>query len=313
MPNIKNDEYEIYEHIARRQYDWALQKLKASLSTSGYKENRRAENLLNIIEANKDPEIPADLKGIITIEKPEMIDTTLWYPTEKQQEYLKDIQKVNENAKALSIYGIRYLNSVLLHGLPGTGKTMFARVVAKTLNVPLCYIRTSTVIQSLMGGTGKTLTKIFDFIMGTKYVLFLDELDAYGKKRVNADTGAAQEAANITIALLTLMDSLPNGFTLIAATNKPDLLDPALLRRFERKVLIEPFTAKEAKEFIFDYMSRIFPRQILLKDVSSAIPDDKSKFIQSQLIGTLNHALIRAWPCMPNIKTIFADYYEEEK
>lgn len=153
-------------------------------------------------------------------------------------------------------YGIPYMNSTLIYGEPGTGKTEFAKYVAFKLGLPYAYLNFSYLIESYMGKTGQNLQRVFDFCKGQQCVLMLDEVDCIGIAR-GGDSGVDGELGRIVIALMQALDSLVDGQIVIAATNRADRLDKALLRRFQRKEEFARYDEEEELEMISAFINSV--------------------------------------------------------
>jgi SpoVK/Ycf46/Vps4 family AAA+-type ATPase len=133
--------------------------------------------------------------------------------------------------------GIGISPTLLMFGPPGCGKTELARSVAARLGLPLVTARVDTLISSFLGSTSKNLRLLFDHVAARPCVLFLDEFDALAKLR--DDRQELGELKRVVVSLLQNIDSIQGKTVLLAATNHPHLLDPAIWRRFAYRVQIE--------------------------------------------------------------------------
>lgn len=142
-------------------------------------------------------------------------------------------QLINErqNPGALMKAGLQPSKTVLFVGPPGVGKTLAARWIARTLNRPLLILDLAAVMSSYLGRTGGNLRHVLDYAKNIDCVLLLDELDAIAKRR--DDGGEIGELKRLVTVLIQEIDDWPPSGLLVAATNHPDLLDPAIWRRFE--------------------------------------------------------------------------------
>jgi SpoVK/Ycf46/Vps4 family AAA+-type ATPase len=201
-------------------------------------------------------ELPVNLQGLLYMQDMSDFNEKRYYLGNAQKELFSKIENgVNITTKMME-YGIPYMNSTLIFGIPGTGKTEFAKYVAYKLNLPYAYIKFSYLIDSYLGKTAQNLNRIFDYCKGQKCVLMLDEIDCIGLARSN-DTGVDGELGRTTIALMQLLDELVEGQVIIAATNRSDRLDPALLRRFQRQIEFSPYDQVERKAMIERYINSV--------------------------------------------------------
>lgn len=201
-------------------------------------------------------ELPVNLQGLLYMQDMSDFNEKRYYLGNAQKELFSKIENgVNITTKMME-YGIPYMNSTLIFGIPGTGKTEFAKYVAYKLNLPYAYIKFSYLIDSYLGKTAQNLNRICDYCKGQKCVLMLDEIDCIGLARSN-DTGVDGELGRTTIALMQLLDELVEGQVIIAATNRSDRLDPALLRRFQRQIEFSPYDQVERKAMIERYINSV--------------------------------------------------------
>ena len=203
-------------------------------------------------------ELPPNLEGLIVMQDVSNFNESRYYLGNQQGKLFSKIETGVRTTTKLLEYGIPYANSTLLFGDPGTGKTEFAKYVAFKMGLPYAYINFSYLIDSLMGKTAKNINRIFDYCKGQKCVLMLDEIDCIGLTR-RRDSGPDAEVARITITLMQSLDSLVDGQIVIAATNRCDRLDKALLRRFQRQIEFKPFEKEEHLEMIKTYINSVDP------------------------------------------------------
>lgn len=160
--------------------------------------------------------------------------------------------------KKLKSHGLFPARSAIFLGKPGVGKTLSARWVASQLGVPLYILDLTAVMSSLLGKTGSNLRAAIDFAKQRPCVLLLDEIDAIAKRRNDdADVG---ELKRLVTVMLQEVEYWPDSGLLLAATNHPELIDPALWRRFDLIVKFDIPTGDLVKESIIkffgeDYLS----------------------------------------------------------
>lgn len=164
------------------------------------------------------------------------------------KEELWEVVEFIKNPKRFLNMGIRAPKGVILHGPPGTGKTLLARAVAGEAGVPFYSLNGSDFVEMFVGVGASRVRDLFKNAReNSPCVIFIDEFDSLGKKRSNHGSGGNDEREQTVNALLDEMDGFADnsGIVIIAATNRLDLLDPALLRpaRFDRHV--EVTTADE--------------------------------------------------------------------
>jgi proteasome regulatory subunit len=150
--------------------------------------------------------------------------------------------------------GIEPPKGVLLHGPPGTGKTILAKAVANSTEATFLRVVGSEFVQKYIGEGARLVRELFEMAkMESPTIIFIDELDAIGARRLDGATSGDREVQRTLMQLLAEMDGFdPRGeVKLIAATNRLDMLDPALLRpgRFDRVIEI-PMPTREARESI---------------------------------------------------------------
>jgi MoxR-like ATPase len=164
------------------------------------------------------------------------------------QRVLDRLLAEHEHAEKLGAAGIAPTRSLLLSGPPGVGKTMTATYIASRLGLPLVRAEPSTIVTSLLGESARNLAGAFAAARRTPSLLLLDEFDAFAKRR--DDTHEVGELKRfVTTLLVELERGLPHGI-LVAATNHPDLLDPAVHRRFDASIELSPPDLRARQQII---------------------------------------------------------------
>jgi SpoVK/Ycf46/Vps4 family AAA+-type ATPase len=144
---------------------------------------------------------------------------------------LNQLVQERRNLDALLRAGLQPTRTALLIGPPGVGKTMAARWLARELGRPLLILDLAAVMSSYLGRTGTNLRHVLEYAKTIDCVLLLDEVDAIAKRR--DDRAEIGELKRLVTVLIQQIDDWPSTGLLMAATNHPDLLDPAIWRRFE--------------------------------------------------------------------------------
>lgn len=175
-------------------------------------------------------------------------------------------QIINERRHAENLVkaGLSPTKSILFVGPPGVGKSLGAHWLAAQLNLPLLILDLSAVMSSFLGRTGSNLKMVLDYAKSMQCVLLLDEIDAIAKRR--DDSGDIGELKRLVNVLLQEIDDWPTTSVMVAATNHPDLLDPAVWRRFdsiiEFPLPVEQDVRKSVKLFLREDLLEISPAMI---------------------------------------------------
>ncbi|GAE63024.1 ATP-binding protein [Chryseobacterium indologenes] len=158
--------------------------------------------------------------------------------------FIEEHQKIN----ILQQFNLPVSNKLLLHGPSGCGKTLASYVIAGELNKMMVVVNLGAIVSSKLGETSKNLSKIFKKAAIEDCIIFLDEFDSLGKIRdYNQDHGEMKRVVN---TILQLFDYLPQNSLVIAATNQKDMLDEALLRRFDNIIAFQLPNEQEVKKLV---------------------------------------------------------------
>ena len=215
---------------------------------------------------------------------------------EEAEESLVEIVDYLKNPKKYTDIGAKCPKGALLVGPPGTGKTLLARAVAGESHVPFFSIAGSEFVEMFVGRGAAKVRELFEEAKkNAPCIIFIDEIDTIGKKRDSAGISGNDEREQTLNQLLTEMDGFDGniGIVMLAATNRPEILDPALLRpgRFDRQIRVELPTLKDRIEIL-----KVHARSYKMEDDIdySLIARSTAGASGAQLANILNEAALRA-------------------
>jgi len=215
---------------------------------------------------------------------------------EEAKEELREVIEFLQDPKKFTRLGAKVPKGVLLIGAPGTGKTLLARAVAGEADVPFFSITGSDFVEIFVGVGASRVRDLFKRGMeNAPCIIFIDEIDAVGRHRGNTVSGAHEEREQTLNALLSEMDGFePNqGVIVIAATNRPEVLDAALLRpgRFDRRVIVE-IPDYRGRKGIFKVHTRNLPLSddIDLEQLAKGTPG----LVGADIANMVNEAALQA-------------------
>ncbi len=174
---------------------------------------------------------------------------------ETRKDALTQLLQEHTYIEELHQYGLPVNNKVLLYGSSGCGKTMTAKAIASALGKNILILNLSNVICSKIGETSQNIKLVFDKAAREKAVLFLDEFDQIGKARGNDDKDVG-EMRRLVNTLIQLIDYYPEDALLICATNHLEIIDSALIRRFQLRIGFD----MPATEVLDDYYNQLLSR-----------------------------------------------------
>ncbi|WP_056953124.1 ATP-dependent zinc metalloprotease FtsH [Lactiplantibacillus pentosus] len=214
---------------------------------------------------------------------------------EEKQELVEVVEFLKDPRKFVSL-GARIPSGVLLEGPPGTGKTLLAKAVAGEAGVPFFSISGSDFVEMFVGVGARRVRDLFEQAKkNAPSIIFIDEIDAVGRQRGNGMGGGHDEREQTLNQLLVEMDGFTGneGVIVMAATNRSDVLDPALLRpgRFDRKILVGRPDVK-GREAILKVHAKNKPlaADVDLKEIAKQTPG----FVGADLENLLNEAALLA-------------------
>ena len=214
----------------------------------------------------------------------------------EEKEEVKELIDFLKNPKKFQKMGARIPKGVLLVGPPGTGKTLLAKAVAGEANVPFYYISGSDFVELFVGiGASRVRDMFKEAKHNAPCLVFIDEIDAVGRQRGTGLGGGHDEREQTLNQLLTEMDGFGTneGIIVIAATNRADVLDPALLRpgRFDRQVTVNLPDIKGREEILAVHAkNKVLAPSVTLKNLAKRTPG----FSGADLENLLNEAALLA-------------------
>ncbi|WP_032120766.1 ATP-dependent metallopeptidase FtsH/Yme1/Tma family protein [Clostridium amazonitimonense] len=222
-------------------------------------------------------------------------DFNIMAGNEEAKESVMDIVDYLKNPEKYSKYGARMPKGIILYGEPGTGKTLLAKAVAGEANVPFYAMSGSDFVQVYVGVGASRIRSLFKKAKSHgKAVIFIDEIDAIGKKRDSSKAGGSDERDQTLNALLTEMSGFNehHGIIVMAATNRLDMLDSALLRpgRFDRHIEITLPDVKAREDILNLHFKNKPYKNINIKDWAK----NTSLFSGAKLENLVNESAILA-------------------
>ena len=214
----------------------------------------------------------------------------------EEKEEVSELIDFLKNPKKFQKLGARIPKGVLLVGPPGTGKTLLAKAVAGEANVPFYFISGSDFVELFVGvGASRVRDMFKEAKRNAPCLIFIDEIDAVGRQRGSGIGGGHDEREQTLNQLLTEMDGFGSneGIIIIAATNRPDVLDPALLRpgRFDRQVTVNlPDTEEREAILKVHAKNKVLAKDVNLKTISSRT----SGFSGADLENLMNESALLA-------------------
>ncbi|MBI4132838.1 MAG: ATP-dependent metallopeptidase FtsH/Yme1/Tma family protein [Candidatus Sungbacteria bacterium] len=212
------------------------------------------------------------------------------------KEELREIVDFLKNPKKFFEIGARIPRGVLLMGAPGTGKTMLARAVAGEANVPFFHISGSEFVEMFVGVGASRVRDLFKVAKkSAPAIIFIDEIDAVGRHRGAGLGGGHDEREQTLNQILVEMDGFETNESVIvmAATNRPDVLDPALLRpgRFDRRVVLDLPDISDREEILkIHAKNKVMDKDVKLRTIAERTPG----FSGADLSNLVNEAAIVA-------------------
>lgn len=215
---------------------------------------------------------------------------------EEVKQELTEVVDFLKNPAKYHKLGAKIPRGVLLYGGPGVGKTLLAKAVAGEAGVSFFSVSGSEFMEMLVGMGASKVRALFDKARAAgKAIIFIDEIDAIGKRRGGGMSGGHQEQEQTLNQILTEMDGFDTDTNVIvlASTNRPDTLDPALLRsgRFDRKVLVNT-PSKEERKAMFEYY---LEKKKIAKDINiDSIVNRSSGMAGADIENIVNEAALKA-------------------
>jgi proteasome regulatory subunit len=199
--------------------------------------DQRTMAIVELLPSEKDPSV----LGFEVIERPKVTYDDIGGLEKQLQELREAVELPLKHPELFEQVGIEPPKGVLLYGPPGCGKTLMAKAVANHVNATFIRVVGSELVRKFIGEGARLVHELFELAKEkAPTIIFIDEIDAIGAKRMDETTGGEREVNRTLMQLLAEMDGFdPRGnVKVIAATNRPDILDPALLRpgRFDRLI-----------------------------------------------------------------------------
>jgi proteasome regulatory subunit len=267
---------------------------------------------LSIIDVLNDAWDPL-ISSAEIIESPDISFNDIGGLNEQIKQIRQAIELPIENPAAFDKFGIESPKGILLAGPPGTGKTLLAKAVASSTNATFLGIVGSELAQKYIGEGGRMVRELFDLAsQKAPSIIFIDEIDSIGSKRLDSTTSGDREVQRTLMQLLAEMDGFESvkNVKIIAATNRPELLDAALLRsgRFDRIVTL-PLPDKDARESILAVHTKNTPlsknvdlnfisnktdgfsgaelKSVIVEAAMNAISDNRNKVNKSDIVKSI--------------------------